>query len=71
MKTCSETPEEANQEDDEDKAQEDENGNKVDLAPGVKEDVADRLGQVIGNEGEGRGVDCLWLDQNQAAQNQH
>ncbi len=44
MKTCSKTPEEAYQEDDEDKAQEEENGNKVDLAPGVKEDVANRLG---------------------------
>ena len=64
MKTCSETPEETNQKDDKDKAQEEENGNKVDLAPGVKEDVADRLDQVIGNKGEGRGVDCLGLYKN-------
>ena len=44
---------------------------EVDLTPGVQDYVTERLDQVIRKEGEGRGVDCLWLDQNQSAQNQH
>ena len=67
MKTSSETPEEADQEGDEDDAEEEEDGNEVDLTLGVQEDVEDLLGQVIRNEGQGRRVNCLWLDQNQAA----
>lgn len=71
MKTGSNTTEEAYQEDDEDKAEEEEHGDEVDLTPGVQDYFTERLDQVIRKEGEGRGVDCLWLDQNQSAQNQH
>ena len=67
MKTSSKTPEEADQEGDEDDAEKEEDGDEVDLTSGVQEDVADWLGQVIRNEGQGRRVNCLWLDQNQAA----
>ena len=67
MKTSSKTPEEADQEGDEDDAEKEEDGDEFDLTSGVKEDVADWLGQVIRNEGQGRRVDCPRLDQNQAA----
>ena len=51
MKTSSNTTEEAYQEDDEDKAEEEENRDEVDLTPRVQDDVTERLGQVIRNEG--------------------
>ena len=71
MKTSSNTTEETNQEDDDDKGEEEENRDEVDLTPGVQDYVTERLDQVIRNEGEGRGVDCLRLNQNQSAHNQH
>ena len=71
VKTSSNTTEEAYQENDEDKTEEEENRDEVDLTPGVQDDVTERLDQVIRNEGEGRGIDRLWLNQNQSAQNQH
>ena len=63
METSSETPEEADQEDNKDDAEEEEDGDEVDLTPWVQEDVA----KVTRNEGEGRRSDCPRLDQNQAA----
>ena len=71
MKTSSNTTEEAYQENDEDKTKEEENRDEVDLTPGVQDYVTERLDQVIRNEGEGRRIDRLWLNQNQSAQNQH
>ena len=67
METSPETPKEADQEDNKDDAEQEEDGDEVDLTPRVQEDVAKVLGQVIRNEGQGRRGDCPWLDQNQAA----
>ena len=58
METSPETPKEADQEDNKDDAEQEEDGDEVDLTPRVQEDVAKVLGHVIRNEGQGRRGDC-------------